>query len=274
MDFVNIQKFTDIFAAHQRQEIPVPGEYAIHAHDYFELYMFLDGRGEFCVETTVYTLQPGDLFVVRPGETHFARVSPDRPYERLYIQFPARLLTQTLNGKLLSPFLDRPLGVYNRYTREELPYQIIHACMLQIFQNSSGNQMRTLAYVLPVLQSIFDCWESKQRTPQPEVQHSLPNQIIDYINQHLFELKNPAQVAKHFFISESQLNRVFRNFTGSSPWEYVRLKRLFSAREMIASGKLPGEASVICGFPEYSTFYRAYKKRFGVSPHHDERNHR
>lgn len=274
MDFVYVQKFSDIFAAHQRQEVPVPEEYTMHVHDFFELYMLLDGQGEFCVETTVYTLQPGDLMLVRPGEAHFARVSLDRPYERLYIQFPARLLTQTLNGKLLSPFLDRPLGGYNRYAREELPQQIVNACMLQIFQCSGGNQMRTLAYMLPVLQSIFDCWESKQRTPQPEVQHSLPNQIIDYINQYLFELKNPAQVAKHFYISESQLNRVFRNFTGSSPWEYVRLKRLFSAREMITAGRLPGEAAVICGFSEYSTFYRAYKKRFGVSPHQDGKNHR
>ena len=274
MDFVNVQHHGDVFAAHQRQEIPVPEEYFMHVHDFFELYMLLDGKGEFCVETTVYTIQPGDLVLVRPGEAHFARISLGHPYERLYIQFPAKLLTQTLNGKLLTPFLDRPLGVYNRYAQEELPQQIVQSCMAEIFSKPDSDQMRTLAYVLPVLQCICDCWESKQRTPQPEVQNTLPNQIIAYISQNLFELKNPAQVANRFYISESQLNRVFRNFTGSSLWEYVRLKRLFFAREMIAAGRLPGEAAALCGFPEYSTFYRAYKKRFGVSPHHDERNHR
>ena len=273
MDFVKVRSQGDVFAAHQRQETPVLEEYFMHIHDFFELYMLLDGNAEFCVETTVYALHPGDLMLVRPGEAHFARVAADHPYERLYVQFPEKMLTETLNGKLLTPFMDRPLGVYNRYTRQELPESIVRACLGQIFHSEgSSSQMRTLAYVLPVLQSIYDCWERKQRTPQPEATNTLPNQVIAYINQYLYDIKNPEQIAKHFYISESQLNRVFRNYTGSSVWEYVRLKRLFSARELIVSGRLPCQAAAYCGFSEYSTFYRAYKKRFGTSPQAEQAN--
>ena len=98
MDFTKVQKHGDVFAAHQRQEIPVLDEYFMHVHNFFELYMLLDGNVEFCVETTAYALQPGDIMLVRPGEAHFAKVAADHPYERLYVQFSAKLLTQTLNG--------------------------------------------------------------------------------------------------------------------------------------------------------------------------------
>jgi len=270
MDFVKVQRYADLFAAHQRQEIPVLEEYNMHVHDYYELYMLLEGAVEFCVETSVYPLQPGDLLIARPGEAHFARVDPGVPYERIYFQFPAKLLKETLNGKLLNPFWDRILGTYNHYTAQDIPTSIIRGCIGQVFSPCAAtSQMRTLAYILPALQAIYDCWERKDRSVQPEVQTSLPTQIVAYINQHLYDIKNPEQLAKVFYISESQLNRVFRGFTGSSVWEYIRLKRLFSAREMIQGGKLPHMAASACGFLEYSTFYRAYKKQFGRSPKED-----
>ena len=270
MDFVKVRKSQDLFAAHQRQEQPVLEEYTMHVHDFYELYMLLAGNVEFCVETTVYPIQPGDLLIVRPGEAHFARVDPSRPYDRMYFQFPAKLLKETLNEKLLTPFLDRPFGSYNHYSARDIPIPILRGCMEQVFI-SQGNtsQMRTLAYILPSLQAIFDCWERKDHTLPPEVQVTLPTRIVAYINQYLFEIRNPAELAKVFFISQSQLNRVFRSFTGSSVWEYIRLKRLFAAREMILSGKLPHTAATLCGFGEYSTFFRGYKKQFGHSPQGD-----
>lgn len=270
MDFLKVRKSQDLFAAHQRQEQPVLEEYTMHVHDFYELYMLLEGNVEFCVETAVYPIQPGDLLIVRPGEAHFARVDPSRPYDRMYFQFPAKLLKETLNEKLLTPFLDRPFGSYNHYTAGDIPIPILRGCMEQVF-TSQGNtsQMRTLAYILPALQAIFDCWERKDHTLQPEVQVTLPTKIVAYINQYLFDIRNPAELAKEFFISQSQLNRVFRSFTGSSVWEYIRLKRLFAAREMILSGKLPHTAATQCGFGEYSTFFRGYKKQFGHSPQGD-----
>jgi AraC-like DNA-binding protein len=270
MDFVQVQKSQDLFAARQRQEHPVLEEYNMHVHDFCELYMLLEGKVEFCVETAVYPIQPGDLLIARPGEAHFAKVDPSCPYERMYFQFPTKLLKETLNEKLLTPFLDRPFGRYNHYTASDVPIHILRGCMEQVFETQdNSNKMRTLAYILPALQAIFDSWKRKDHSLQPEVQITLPTKIVAYINQYLFDIKNPAELAKVFYISESQLNRTFRSFTGSSVWEYVRLKRLFTAREMILSGKLPHLAASQCGFGEYSTFFRGYKKQFGHSPQID-----
>ncbi|MCI8359840.1 MAG: AraC family transcriptional regulator [Clostridiales bacterium] len=67
-------------------------------------------------------------------------------------------------------------------------------------------------------------------------------------------------------MSRSQLNRLFRQATGSSVWDYILLKRLVAARNAIRKGSAASEAAIACDWKDYSSFYRSYKTRFGVSP--------
>jgi len=73
-------------------------------------------------------------------------------------------------------------------------------------------------------------------------------------------------LSERFFISKNHLNRVFKNATGVTVWEYIKLKRLIMARNSIFSGTPAIIACQSSGFNDYSAFYRAYKERFGVSP--------
>ena len=68
------------------------------------------------------------------------------------------------------------------------------------------------------------------------------------------------------FISKAQLWRSFKETTGYSPWNYITLKRLIKAKQLIESGEAPTKIFSECGFSDYTTFYRAYKKHFGHSP--------
>ena len=49
-------------------------------------------------------------------------------------------------------------------------------------------------------------------------------------------------------------------------WEYIVLKRLVLARSMILDGVPVSDAAKDCSFQDYSTFYRAFKQEFGISP--------
>ena len=53
---------------------------------------------------------------------------------------------------------------------------------------------------------------------------------------------------------------------GSTIGGYLLTKRLFLAKELIAAGTPITEVCYSCGFQNYSTFSRAYKKSFGESP--------
>ena len=98
---------------------------------------------------------------------------------------------------------------------------------------------------------------------------SLSGQIVRYVNSNLFSHLSLQEVADHFYRSRSQISRIFQQATGSTFWEYVSIKRLLAARAMIQRGEKASNAAMVCGFADYSVFYRAYKNRFGHSPRED-----
>ena len=73
-------------------------------------------------------------------------------------------------------------------------------------------------------------------------------------------------VAQYFTISKNYLNTLFQKETDTTVNRYIREQRLYIAHEEIVAGKHAEEAAFTAGFNDYSTFYRAYKTHFGISP--------
>jgi transcriptional regulator GlxA family with amidase domain len=101
--------------------------------------------------------------------------------------------------------------------------------------------------------------------------HETAMRVISYINANLSSALSLDLLGKEFFLSKSHLNRLFKEATGTSVWEYVIRKRLLLARSLIRSGMNAGTAALQAGFCEYSTFYRMYKTHFSNSPSEDAR---
>ena len=60
--------------------------------------------------------------------------------------------------------------------------------------------------------------------------------------------------------------RLFKAETGSTVHAYVRQKRLLYAARLIREGTSANQAAEAAGFSDYSTFHRAFRSSFGVSP--------
>ena len=270
MRFSNLP-YARLSGGHDLDTDAKPGFFNMHIHTHLEIVYCLRGSVTFQVEGSVYLLQPGDLIITRMAEAHCLLKEPDFPeYERMMFYLDPNLLKETLNGRLLKPFLDRPLGVQNLYTADELPGEMIRMCLEQLFHGpEKTSEMQAFSYLLPVLQAVHDVWRKGNRAKEKEDPQLLGAQLVAYINRHLFELQGLEQLEAAFYISASQINRVFRNFTGSSVWHYVKLKRLFAARDLIKNGTPPHKAASSCGYQDYSTFFRAYKSQFGNCPQDD-----
>ena len=60
--------------------------------------------------------------------------------------------------------------------------------------------------------------------------------------------------------------RQFKQETGYTLGNYISRKRLLLAKELILSGVPGTQACFDCGYKDYSTFSRAYRRLFGESP--------
>lgn len=90
--------------------------------------------------------------------------------------------------------------------------------------------------------------------------------ILSYINQHIEEPLSLEQLSSHFFLSSSYLCRLFKSATGTTINKYITAKRISHAKELLAEGYTVSEASIKCGFNDYSNFFKAFTKATKVSP--------
>lgn len=235
----------------------------MHIHDRCEVFYFISGNAEYLVEGNVYPLKPGSLLIMRPGEAHCIHVLGAEPYERYAINFPLSLLDGIdPERKLMSAFTDRTLGIDNLY---DMPG--MEAVFARMCRGGLTDYERDLYVSTQLATTLLRINELRERmnsiTLQPA---STGSEVVDYVNKNLLGPISTAEIAAHFYLCESQLNRVFKKATGAPLWEYITAKRLIWAREQIAAGIPAYVAASRCGFNDYSNFYRAYRKRYNISP--------
>ena len=254
----------DIRMHYSRDEKPLASDFKMHTHESYELYYFEEGIGVYRVEGTPYPLESGDILIIRPAEVHYIEISAAKPYTRLAIHFNADLLAGIdPDRKLLAPFNNRKIGTFNRYREADFKGDTYKAFIKNLTTDSHDKYLQTITNLLPLLNEIAIAFESLGET---ETNNTLDSRIISYINRHIFENITLDDICDKFFISKAHLCRIFKKATASAVVDYITVKRLVNARQLILSGSPPTKVYLQCGFRDYSVFYRAYKKKYGASP--------
>lgn len=87
-----------------------------------------------------------------------------------------------------------------------------------------------------------------------------------YIDDHLSEKITLQDVAAYCGVSVSTVTKLFQKKAGTSFHSYLTQRRLAAARLLILSGAPLEEINRRVGYGSYSSFYRAFKQAFGMSP--------
>ena len=91
--------------------------------------------------------------------------------------------------------------------------------------------------------------------------------LMGYIEKHFMEKITMEDVCKKFFISKTTLNAIVKQNTGITFLKYINYLRVLEAKRLISHTSLPlKRICEVCGFSDYSTFYREYKKYFSDIP--------
>ena len=92
------------------------------------------------------------------------------------------------------------------------------------------------------------------------------SQVVEFINLHYSERLSLDRLAETFYVSKYYMMRLFKQETGYTIGTYIAQKRLLLAKELLLSGVPSTQVCFDCGYKDYSTFSRAYRKLFGESP--------
>lgn len=246
-----------------------------HYHSFHKILVFLSGHAGYAIEGKSYALEPGDLVLVPKGCIHRPEVSGSAAYERiiLYIS-PAFLQRAAMNCNLEACFSQakqdysyvlRPAGQTNRLV------QLLTQLEGAMAEGGFGAALLCQTLLLQFLIHLTKDTASHQLryVTMANCDEKIVS-ILKYLNLHLTQRLSIDSLASQFYMSKYYMMRKFKAETGYTIHAYLNEKRLLLAKEQIAAGKNPSEIWEKCGFGDYSTFFRAYKKQFGVSPNAKE----
>lgn len=240
-------------------------------HDFFELVLVTDGAVEFVVQERRDRLCKGDLILLRPGIAH-REIPEDGYYERFVLW---------INPWYLSRLSTRKTNLSNCFVIAEKRGYVVR------FEPSFRNQIRTLLNemvdethrnafgsdlmldaLLKMLLVLLDRGQTLlQSDPAEETEPGRNIQeIVRYVDLHYTDNLTLDSLSEAFYISKFYLSRSFEHFTGKSIHQYVLEKRMQMAKQLLLFGERPMDIYGLCGFADYSNFYRTFKKYYQVSP--------
>lgn len=235
-----------------------------HTHHTYEIFCFLSGDAKYFVEGTIYDLKPNDILIIKKSETHVLLINKAVHYSRYVINFNSAALLGENADALLSAIDEKPLGKSSRIPSNGFEKNMWLYYIDKIVKADSFESKRL--YLTVLLSELCQNISKAEVGDYPETKHE---KIIEYINRNLMSVSSLDEICTHFYISKTHLNRKFKAVTGSTVWDYIIVKRLIAAKDLLQNGWKPNEVSEKCGYLEYSSFYRAYKSQFGVSPKDD-----
>lgn len=231
--------------------------FARHSHALYEMIYILNGEVEYIIEDRVYKAHKNQLIIIKPYTYHYFTIRSDSNYEKIGMLFNPTFIG--VDPEYINPdveLLDCKNEPILDSIFQKLPYYY-----------ASFNKEKFLELYFPIVREIVSNL-SLIKTPPASAKTSTPilSPILEYINTNLFTIKNLDEISSALNISTSYLKSIFKKELKTQPKKYINEKRILTARERILMGERATEVSSICGFENYSTFYRLYCSYFGFSP--------
>jgi len=243
------------------------GRLNLHAHDFYQIIYFIDGKGSFHLDENVYPIAPGTLFFIGPGVSH-GFVSPGKTKCRtLDLKFQ-------LSGPALTE-LARSIHAYQTDASMEMKYRLEHIRAEGTHKERYYGELASLS----LLQILYRLARKGAGSKLPaaglqapegdgdEMPAEAAQRLERYIRDHYGEELTLSSAAEQLCYSKSYLSQLFKQSYGCTFSEYVRQIRIEKAKEWIAYSALSlKQISERAGFKTIHHFSRVFKELEGVNP--------
>ncbi len=244
-----------------------------HVHNYYEFYFFLEGDVLMEIDGQLYPLKYGDIVLVPPGISHHAVIKDrETPYRRFVFWISREYCDQLLQVSQAYGYVMQHVQINREYIfhMDRITFNTIQSKVLRLIEETHGSRFGKEAevsicvsdLVLHINRIVYEKRHPKTRRES----QNLYQELTDYIEGHLSEDLSLDKLAGEFYVSKFYIAHVFKDNIGMSVHQYIVKKRVAACREAILSGEKISEVYEMFGFTDYSSFFRAFKKEYGMSP--------
>ena len=252
-----------------------------HIHSEFEIFVVLRGSGSAKIKNKIYSIKPGDAYLINSGEVHayFRNPISDDKVEYDPNNCPLFLFVQISNHCLREYFPQIRTTVFNScnlrdYMSEEEVQNIVKTLVItakEYFLEEPLYQLKALSNIGRVLTS---CYEHVPHEIISEAQKNNLKQknlrierIISYIDANFETQIRLQDLAEQENLSPTHFSHLFTSLFGVTFQDYVNIKRMEQCiRLMPNKEKTLLEISYESGFSDPKYMNRMFVKTFGYTP--------
>ncbi len=248
----------------------------LHSHDYYQVYFILGGQLIHHTETGSAPLSYGEVFIIPPNMPHYIEAEPDTVDFYSMSFLPSFFPENNSGNRLIADFLyylktataEKILPKFSLRHDDIIFAETIFNRIMNEFsaERTAKNEMlyEYVSLLLTMFARIY--FEQETLALRSEANKETVIHCIAYIQNHFDEDITLDEITKHSAMSKTRFCNLFNSITGTSFKNYLNMFRIKKASEMILTGEKLSAVSTRCGYNDFSTFYRNFKKYMSVSP--------
>ena len=211
-------------------------------------YTSREGGGKFASRTTgsgrYQPVSEGNMFLLFPGEWHNYMPNRETGWDEYWIGFQGSHIDYwTANG-----FFSREKPIYNVGIHNEIVQLYQQAIRVAIEQKSGFQQV--LSGIVNYLLGLAYSYDKNYVFETSEIIDQIGRAKILIAAQ--FKTIRPKQIADKLNMSYSNFRKIFKEYTGFAPAQYIQEMKLTKAKELLTNSSMPiKEIAYLMGFENH-----------------------
>ncbi len=251
-----------------------------HDHNYYEFYFFLQGEIVMYINRQPFALKTGDIILIPPKIPHYIVNQNDNiPYRRFIFwiseDYFQQLCSMSSDYKYIVDYAKKKQKYV--YHNDVISFNSIQALIFNLLEEIHAERFgRDAKLTLGVSGLVLNLnrMAYEQNVPgQLRRNQRLYENLMLYIEAHIEDDLSLERLSEVFYVSKYHIAHIFKENLGFSVHQYITKKRLAACRDALLNNSNISNTYLLYGFKDYSSFYRAFKKEYGVSPKEYKEQH-
>lgn len=249
---------------------------SFHSHNRYEIYYIYAGERIMCFAgEKTYHLHAGDLVLIPPQTGHSTRYCKGS-HDRIVLNFDPRMVHTAVEKigdyDLLQLFFPSEQVIRMPDRKREMVENILRNIHGELIDRQTGYQWLIEEYIQSLLVQIVRSRPYAAAPVTGKAAHGAGKdymyRIVDFVSQNYYEDLSLSVLSTLFYTHAVIISREFKRLTGMNFVEFLNVKRVESAKNLLLRDTQMPVAQVASrvGYNSATYFERRFKRVYGCTP--------